>query len=234
MAEKVPEPGDELKPAKVSKPPVPRLRPAERRAQILANATTYFSEHGLNAQTRAIAEACGVTQRLLYRYFPSKAALLSAVYDEQIVAPFKAVWIVKLRDRSIPVQTRIQEFYDDYFETVLTRKWLRLFMHASLGDLGMAPNYINAIIKQLLIVIAEEVAFEQKVELPDETPRALEIAWILHGTISHLAIRRHLYGADPSVADNDVLRIHVASFIGGFAHAVQVARLPDGDKNAFP
>lgn len=224
MAKKIATAAEETAATKTAKAPVPRLRPAERRAQILAAASTYFSEHGLGAQTRAIAEACGVTQRLLYRYFPSKAALLSAVYDEQIVAPFKAVWIVKLKDRSVPVKTRIEEFYEDYFASVLTRHWLRLFMHASLSDSGMAPNYINAIIKQLLLVIAEEVAFEQKLELPKDTPRVLEIAWILHGTISHLAIRRHLYGADQSVSDHDVLRIHVASFIGGFAAACDAAR----------
>ena len=158
MAKKIATAADETAATKTAKAPVPRLRPAERRAQILAAASTYFSEHGLGTQTRAIAEACGVTQRLLYRYFPSKAALLSAVYDEQIVAPFKAVWIVKLKDRSVPVKTRIEEFYEDYFASVLTRHWLRLFMHASLSDSGMAPNYINAIIKQLLLVIAEEVA----------------------------------------------------------------------------
>lgn len=215
------------KPAPGTKPPVPRLRPEARRAQILANATTYFSEYGLNAQTRAIAEACGVTQRLLYRYFPSKAALLSAVYDEQIVAPFKAVWIVKLRDRTVPLSARIEEFYDDYFSSVLTRKWLRLFMFASLGDLEMAPNYINAIIKQLLMVIAEEAAFEQKAELPAEPARILEIAWILHGAISHLAIRRHLYGAGQSVPDAEIVRMHVSSFLGGFAGACTVARLAE-------
>jgi Transcriptional regulator len=223
MAKKIADAADKSAATKLAKAPVPRLRPAERRAQILVNASTYLSEHGLAAQTRAIAEACGVTQRLLYRYFPSKAALLSAVYDEQIVAPFKAVWIVKLKDRSVPVKVRLEEFYEDYFASVLTRHWLRLFMHASLSDSGMAPNYINAIIKQLLLVIAEEVAFEQMVDLPKDASGVLEVAWTLHGAISHLAIRRHLYGADRSVADHDVLRIHVASFIGGFAKACEAA-----------
>ena len=206
-----------------TKMPVPRLRPAERRAQILANASTYFSEHGLAAQTRAIADACGITQRLLYRYFPSKAALLAAVYEEQIVAPFKAVWIVKLKDRSVPVRARLEEFYVDYCASVLTRPWLRLFMHASLSDSAMAPSYINAIIKQLLLVIAEEVAFEQMIELPKDTPVVLEVSWILHGAVSHHAIRRHLYSAGQPVADRDLLRIHVASFLGGFAEACEVA-----------
>ena len=57
-------------------PVVARMAPAERKAMILARAIDFFAEYGLTAQTRALAAACGVAQRLLYRYFPSKAALL--------------------------------------------------------------------------------------------------------------------------------------------------------------
>jgi hypothetical protein len=44
-----------------------RLPRAERQARVLEKAAEYFAEHGLNAQTRAIADACGVSQRLLYK-----------------------------------------------------------------------------------------------------------------------------------------------------------------------
>src|SRR6476661_8413391 len=61
-----------------------RMPAAERRAQILAKAFEFFSEYGLTAQTRALAEACGVSQRLLYSVFPNKAALINAVYEAEI------------------------------------------------------------------------------------------------------------------------------------------------------
>src|SRR6185312_1087476 len=60
---------------------VTRLPPAERRAKILDRATDFFAEYGLTAQTRALAASCGVAQRLLYRYFPSKSQLLDEVYQ---------------------------------------------------------------------------------------------------------------------------------------------------------
>lgn len=207
-----------------TKAPVPRLRPAERRAQILERATDYFAEYGLSAQTRAIADACGVAQRLLYRYFPSKAALMAAVYDEAILSPFKAVWLAQLKDRSQPINERLIHFYDDYFSDVLTRKWLRLFMHASLSEVGMAPDYINAIIKQMLLVIVEETAAEQRVELPSDPDRILEIGWILHGAISHFAIRRHLYKASQTLPEHDVTLMHVTSFLAGFPAACAAVR----------
>ena len=137
--------------------PVVRLPPAQRKAQILARASEFFAEYGLTGQTRALAEACGVTQRLLYRYFPSKAALLAEVYGEAILAPFKAVWLVQFKDRSRPLEERLLTFYRNYYYGVLTRKWLRLFLYASLAEANMAPDYTQAIIMEMLETIVAEV-----------------------------------------------------------------------------
>src|SRR5260370_41177791 len=42
-----------------------RLPPAERQARVLDKAAEYFAEHGLNAQTRAVADARGWSPRVL-------------------------------------------------------------------------------------------------------------------------------------------------------------------------
>jgi AcrR family transcriptional regulator len=203
---------------------VVRLPPAERRARILASATDYFAEYGLTAQTRALAAACGVAQRLLYRYFPSKAALLDEVYREAIVSPFKAVWLVQLRDRRRPLEQRLLEFYENYYDTVLTRRWLRLFLYASLAEARMAPDYISAIVFELLESIVRETAHDLNVELPKDPALLHEVGWMLHGAVSHLAIRRHLYGAGLDVAERRVLALHVRGFLGGFASLAARAR----------
>lgn len=204
--------------------PVPRLPPAQRKAMILACATEFFAEYGLTAQTRALAEACGVAQRLLYRYFPSKAALLAEVYQEAIVAPFKAVWLVQIKDRAQPFEERLNRFYRQYYEAVLTRKWLRLFLYASLAEARMAPDYIQAIIMEMLETIVVEAAHEQSVSLPSDRSLVHEIGWVLHGAVSHFAIRRHLYDASQKVAEEPVLALHIRSFLTGLAATVAVAR----------
>lgn len=191
---------------------------------ILQRATEFFSEYGLTAQTRALADACGVAQRLLYRYFPSKAALLSAVYEEAILSPFKAVWLAQLKDGSQPVEDRLTAFYQDYFGTVLTRKWLRLFLYASLGDVEMAPNYIQTIIKQMLVTIVQETALEQEIELPRDERYVHEIGWILHGAVSHFAIRRYIYNASRDIHEREIMTLHIKSFLAGFAAAAATAR----------
>jgi AcrR family transcriptional regulator len=204
--------------------PALRLPPAQRKALILARASEFFAEYGLTAQTRALAEACGVTQRLLYRYFPSKAALLAEVYGETIVAPFKAVWLVQLKDRSQPLEERLSTFFVNYYHGVLTRKWLRLFLYASLGEASMAPDYTQAIILEMLEVIVAEAARETGVSVPRQRRIVHEIGWVLHGAVVHFAIRRHIYGLSQEVDEDQVIALHVRSFISGFAATVEAAK----------
>lgn len=200
-----------------------RLPYEVRREQILDQAAEFFSEYGLTGQTRSLAAACGVSQRLLYRFFPSKAALLREVYNEAILGPFKAVWLAQLTDRRQPVEHRLNHFYRDYFRAILTRKWLRLFLYASLAESEMAPDYISTIIKDLMVTITRETAFEQGVDLPGDQALLHEIGWTLHGAVSHFAIRRHLYQASQQIPEDQVLAMHIASFVHGFRSLVEQA-----------
>jgi AcrR family transcriptional regulator len=54
----------------------------ERKDQILHEATRLFSRHGFEGVTiRQLADACGISEPALYRYFPSKEAIYDAVLD---------------------------------------------------------------------------------------------------------------------------------------------------------
>lgn len=192
-----------------------RMPAAERRKQILNKAFEFFSEYGLTAQTRALAEACGVSQRLLYSVFPNKSALINAVYETEIAGVFKAVWFIQLRDRSKSMEQRLNEFYREYYGAVLTRRWMRLFLYASLGEVEMAPTYIASIIMQLLETVMGEAAQEAGLRLPQNQAERQEIGWILHGAVSHLAIRRHIYHDKTPFAVEKVIALQVQSFLGG-------------------
>ena len=192
-----------------------RMPAAERREQILDKAFEFFSEYGLTAQTRALAEACGVSQRLLYSVFPNKSALINAVYEAEIAGVFKAIWFVQLRDRSKPMAQRLNAFYREYYDTVLTRRWMRLFLYASLAEVEMAPTYIASIIMQLLETIMDEAIHEAGLQPPGNHAEQQEICWILHGAVSHLAIRRHIYHDKTPLAVDKVIALQVASFLGG-------------------
>ncbi|SMG48797.1 TetR/AcrR family transcriptional regulator [Paraburkholderia susongensis] len=190
-----------------------RLPRAERQARVLEKAAEYFAEHGLNAQTRAIAEACGVSQRLLYSLFPSKAALIDEVYKREIVGTFKAIWFVQLKDRSVPLESRLNTFYREYYETLLTRQWLRLFLYSSLEDLQLAPAYTNAVVTHALEIIVTETAHELGCGVPADPAHLTEVGWLLHGAVSHLAIRRRIYSNDNTTPVDAVIAMQVRAFL---------------------
>lgn len=198
-----------------------RMPAAERRALILEKAFEYFSEYGLTGQTRGLAEACGVSQRLLYSVFPNKAALLAAVYDSGIAGPFKAIWFVQLRDRAKPLQQRLQAFYEEYYATILTRRWLRLFLYSSLAEVEMAPTYIAAIIRTLLDTVVEEALADAQLPMPADRALVQELGWALHGNISHLAIRRHIYHDQTAMAPERVVALHITTFLAGVRAVLQ-------------
>ncbi|MEW6471279.1 MAG: helix-turn-helix domain-containing protein [Actinomycetota bacterium] len=62
-----------------------RLRAEERREMILDAARRVFLESGFaGARTRRIAEEAGITEALLYRFFPSKSEIFRAAVHEPL------------------------------------------------------------------------------------------------------------------------------------------------------
>ena len=93
-----------------------RLSPDDRRKEFVAKATEFFSEEGFGGGTRDLARRLGVTQPLLYRYFPSKDDLIKEVYRTVYLEPLDTGWEKLLADRSRPIRDRLQEFYNAYTE----------------------------------------------------------------------------------------------------------------------
>jgi TetR/AcrR family transcriptional regulator len=62
----------------------PRLPAEDRRRQLLDTALDFFSRKGFQGTTtKEIAAAAGITEAIIFRHFPSKQALYTAVLDYQ-------------------------------------------------------------------------------------------------------------------------------------------------------
>src|ERR1700750_1522450 len=151
-----------------------RLSPDDRRKEFVAKATEFFSEEGFGGGTRDLARRLGVTQPLLFPYFPSKDDLIKEVYRTVYLEPFDVGWDKLLADRSRPIRDRLQEFYNAYTKVIFTRKWLRIYLYSGLKGLGINPWYGGVVRDKILSRIIRECRHEAG--LPPQTrPTASEL-----------------------------------------------------------
>src|ERR1700756_1045594 len=172
-----------------------RLDPSEREAIIAREAVSFFAEHGFEGQTRELAKRLRITQPLLYRYFPSKEALIERVYQEVFVVRWKRSWEKIITDRSVPLMARLTQFYREYAEVILTYEWIRLFMFAGLKDLGLNARYLKMLRERAFEKVIEEIRVEYGRPSTKELPITvleIEMVWGLHAAIFYLGGRQFL------------------------------------------
>src|SRR5450759_5258285 len=106
-----------------------RLAPKLRAEQILRGAIRFFAEHGFSGQTRELANELGISKGLLYRYFPSKEALIDRVYEEVFLRRWNPKWKTVLTDHNRPLIERLEVFYADYARLPLEYEWGRIYLY---------------------------------------------------------------------------------------------------------
>ena len=193
-----------------------RLDPSEREAAIASAAIAFFAEHGFDGSTRDLAAAVGVTQPLLYRYFPNKEALLDRVYQDVFVNRWNTHWSEELGNRAEPLEDRLISFYRQYSRVILTYDWIRLFMFAGLKGLDFNARYLGFLRKIAFDLIVREIRHEsglaKRIEASDTEA---ELVWGLHASIFYIGVRKFIYGMPgPQDIDADVA-IRVKAFLHG-------------------
>ncbi len=199
-----------------------RLTSEERREEFLTKAIEFFAQEGFESSTRELARRLGVTQPLLYRYFPSKNDLISEVYDAVYVQRWRDEWAVLLADRSRPLRERLVEFYIAYTDVVFHNDWMRIFLFSGLKGVDINRRYMKLVRARILEPILREIRFEAGLEDLEPTDEEVEFAWIFHGGIFYYGVRTLIYEA--SVLDNKafVIESSVDGFLG------QIGAIRDG------
>jgi len=208
-----------------------RLAPDDRRREFVAKATEFFSEEGFGGGTRALAHRLGVTQPLLYRYFPSKDDLIKEVYRTVYLEPLDTGWEKLLSDRSRPIRERLQEFYSAYTKVIFTRKWLRIYLYSGLKGLDINRWYVGIVRDKILSRIVRECRHEAGLPAQSKpTTGELELAWVFHSGIFYYGVRKYIYES-PVLEDKDrVIGDALDVFLAGFErvneNSVDVRRAP--------
>lgn len=206
-----------------------RLDPSQREAIITREAIAFFAEHGFEGQTRELAKRLRITQPLLYRYFPTKEALIERVYQEVFVGTWKGSWGKLITDRAIPLKSRLAQFYREYAAAILTYEWIRLFMFAGLKDLGLNARYLKMLRERVFEKVIEEIRAEygrpSSAELPI-TVLEIEMIWGLHAAIFYLGVRQFIYGMPLEADVNSIIDAKVTTFLSG-VRPILPTKLPD-------
>nr|WP_321960630.1 TetR/AcrR family transcriptional regulator [Paraburkholderia sp. J7] len=192
------------------------MAPEEREQQIVEKAIEHFATHGFSGSTRELAKQIGVTQPLLYRYFPNKEALIDRVYSE--VYRWDPSWERLLADRSIPLQERLCSLYKAYSHVILQREWIRTFIFAGLTREGINKRYLEKLRERIFRPVMDEIRNTYGLPAPT-SPAAkeaeLELVWSLHASIFYIGVRKWVYGLPvPKDLDAHVER-QVEAFLNG-------------------
>jgi AcrR family transcriptional regulator len=213
-----------------------RLSPGERRKEFVRKATEFFAEEGFNGGTRELARRLGVTQPLLYRYFPSKEELIKEVYRTVYLEPLDSGWERRLTDRSRPIRERLQQFYGAYTDVIFNRTWLRIYLFAGLKGLDINRWYVSVVRDKILTRIVKECRFEAGLPVQTKpTAAELEMAWVFHSGIFYYGIRKYIYES-PVLEDKekmiaDALDVYLAGVTRVFESSVAARSSEKADES---
>lgn len=208
-----------------------RLAPGEREGAIVAAAARVFADQGFGATTREIAARLGVTQALLYRYFPSKEALIDAVMAARFDNRWKREWDQLLADRSQPLEQRLIRFYENYrsrSDSVGIRLWVR----AGLDGRQVTGRFGGQRTRRVFAPIMRELRHESG--LPEFATRGLmrgerEIAMVLHASVVFINIRKHVYRMPMPDNVDDLIALYVRTWLPGAIAQVAALHRPGAE-----
>ncbi|MFZ1428580.1 MAG: TetR/AcrR family transcriptional regulator, partial [Geminicoccaceae bacterium] len=157
---------------------------------------------------------------LLYRYFPSKEALIERVYQEVFVGRWDPFWEELIQDRSLPLEARLTGFYQSYARVIVTREWVRLFMFAGLKGLDFNARYLRLLRERIFVKIVAEIRLEFRRRATEEIPPTdleIEMIWALHASIFYLGVRQFIYDMPLQSKIDDIIEAKIRNLLKGIS-----------------
>lgn len=204
----------------------PRLTSEARTELILSKAVRFFASRGFEGTTRDLARYTGVSLALLFKYFGSKAKLIERIYDRLYSERWNGEWEQKLADRSVPLRTRLSEFYNWFLEITDTYDVVRCGLYSGLAGTDLAKRHFERHVIRILEVMAIELrALQEPSDSGERRPTQLELetAWHLHSTFVYYSIRKQVY-ARPRFQNKAEFIEHVLGLFFDGIQAGPVAR----------
>ena len=168
-----------------------RLSPEARSELILRGAIRFFAERGFQGQTRDLAKQLGISTGLLFRYFPTKDALIDRIYETLFEGRWKPEWDEILGNRSRDLRERLIAFYLDYSQMLHDYEWGRIYLYSGLGGAGIAQRFARMVTDRVYARVVAELRHEfGRPDLAAEpmSEPEIELMWSLHGSIFYIGL----------------------------------------------
>ncbi len=201
----------------------PRMSGSDRRNQLVEAALEVFSRKGFDGTTtKEVAAAAGVTEAIIFRHFPSKHALYTAVLDHHVESSEVQDWLVEIKgwmdqnnDEEVlrSIARAILKSYrrDTRYERVL------LFAALEGHELGLAHN--RQIVAPIFELLRDYFARRQREgALADLHPGA--IIGAIGGMTKNHAMMTQMFGYSTGMAsDDEVIESFVRITMNGIRRA---------------
>jgi AcrR family transcriptional regulator len=197
------------------RPPRQRLARGARQQQILEGAIAHFAEFGFEGGTRALAQHLGISQALLFRYFPTKASLVDRVYEVVFLQRWNPRWQGLLTERSRPLAERLKAFYKDYNRSIDRYEVIRISLFSALRNESISQRYVARLREQLIAPIVAECRADFGLPPPTGPLHPLEeqVVLSLHAAIIYGIMRRHVFDAAAPLDDDFLIDLYVDAFV---------------------
>jgi AcrR family transcriptional regulator len=195
-----------------------RLTREARERLIVDGAIRLFAEVGFGGQTRELARQLGMSQSLLFKYFPTKDDLIDRVYEEVYLSRWNPYWEVLLANNKIPLRQRLVRFYSEYARRIMDYHWIRIFLYAGLLGSEINKNYLDLLRTRIIYKICHAMRDEAGLpRLSDNkfSERELQLVWALQGSILYLAVQRHVYRNLADEGIDAIIEDRVDAFLNG-------------------
>jgi AcrR family transcriptional regulator len=205
-------------PARAQRRPQLRLKREDRERQIVEEAIRYFADVGFSGDTRELARRLHITQPLLFRYFPSKEALIERAFQEVSTSRWNPFWEEMLADRSKPLKERLLAFYKDYSRIILTREWVRILLFSGLRGNEINRRYLRLVRERIYMPILgqlrEHLGLPTLAKVPAKEME-IETIRVLNEKIFYYGVRKSVHGARVPEDIDAVIENDVVSFLEG-------------------
>ena len=164
-----------------------------------------------------VKEADRIASEHIYRYFPTKQALIQEVYKVVYLGLWNERWDEILIDSRLPLRSRLIGFFDQYTDVIMNSQWLRLYLYAGLRGVEINELYIKLVEEKIIKRIVVEFWKQHGLGRPDIIPSTdMETVWILQGGIFYYGVRQFVYNLPVYVSKRDMIANAVDMFIAGY------------------